>query len=105
MIVNGFTSPLTGTAIDIPAKFKLKQPFPNPFNSSITIHYSAEIVGNVSLQIFNIAGHLAATLEEEKLVSGFQEIKWNAENHQTGLYFVKLTIGDQIETKKIIYLK
>ena len=105
MTVSGFTNPLSGTVIDIPTKFELKQPFPNPFNSSITIHYIAEIAGNVSLQIFDIAGRLTATLEEEKLVSGFQEIKWNAEDHQTGLYFVKLTIGDQIETKKIIYLK
>ena len=103
--VTGFTNPLSGTVIDIPTKFELKQPFPNPFNSSITIHYFAEIAGNVSLQIFDIAGRLTATLEEEKPVSGFQEKKWNAGNHQTGLYFVKLTNGDQIETKKIIYLK
>ena len=46
-----------------------------------------------------------ATLADENPGSGFQEINWNAGNHPAGMYFVKLTAGDQIETKKIIYLK
>ena len=103
--VTGFTSPLTGTAPDIPAEFELKQPFPNPFNSSTTIRYSSETPGPVSLQIFDITGRLMATLADENPGSGFEEIKWNAGNHPAGLYFVKLMADDQIETKKIIYLK
>ncbi|MED5426843.1 MAG: aryl-sulfate sulfotransferase, partial [Candidatus Neomarinimicrobiota bacterium] len=103
--VTGFTNPLTGTAPDIPGEFELKQPFPNPFNSSTTIRYSSETPGPVSLQIFDITGRLMATLTDGNPGSGFQEIKWNAGNHPAGLYFVKLTGNDQIETKKIIYLK
>lgn len=103
--VTGFTSPLTRTTPDIPAEFELKQPFPNPFNSSTTIRYSSETPGPVSLQIFDITGRLMATLADENPGSGFEEIKWNAGNHPAGLYFVKLMADDQIETKKIIYLK
>ena len=103
--VTGFTNPLTGTAPDIPAEFALNQPFPNPFNTSTTIRYFTEFPGRVSLQIFDITGRLVATLAEKNPGSGFQEITWNARNYPAGLYFVKLMVGDQIETKKIIYLK
>ena len=103
--VIGFTNPLTGITSDTPAEFQLKQPFPNPFNSSTTIQYSTESAGIVSLEIFDINGKLVATLAVENSSLGFQEIKWNAGNQPAGLFFVRLTSNDQTATKKVIYLK
>ena len=103
--VTGFTSPLTGTEKDIPDKFELRKPFPNPFNSFITIQYSTLIPSYVVLQVFDLNGSLTKTLVEENYGKGSHQIMWNADGHPTGLYFVKLVAGDQIETKKIMYLK
>ena len=59
----------------------------------------------IILQIFDITGRLVVTLEKERLRSGYKEILWNAKNQPAGLYIIILTQGNEIETKKIIYLK
>tara|TARA_Y100000590_G_scaffold416501_1_gene515299 strand:- start:1031 stop:3100 length:2070 start_codon:yes stop_codon:yes gene_type:complete len=103
--VTGFTNPLTEIKIATPSHFRLEDPFPNPFNSSTTIGYSTRMDDKAILQIFDITGRLVVTLEKERLRSGYKEILWNAKNQPAGLYIIILTQGNEIETKKIIYLK
>ena len=91
----------------IPSGFELKQPFPNPFNSSISIQFS---VGDanlrpIKLEIMDLAGRGIETLVDGNFATGSHEVKWNADAHPSGLYFVKLAMGEQIVTKKILYLK
>ena len=103
--VTGYTSPLDVDGEILPCSFELKQPFPNPFNQITTIQFSVEILRATSLQIYDVSGRLMETLVDGNFGSGLHEVKWNANNHSSGLYIVKLTAGSQIKTKKIIYLK
>ena len=105
--VNGYTNPLDVGDQMIPSGFELKQPFPNPFNSSISIQFS---VGDanfrpIKLEIMDLAGRGIETLVDGNFATGSHEVKWNADAHPSGLYFVKLAMGEQIVTKKILYLK
>ena len=105
--VTGYTSPLAVDGEILPRGFELKQPFPNPFNSFISIQFS---VGDanflpIKLDIIDLAGHGIETLVDENYEPGLHEVKWNADGHPSGLYFVKLAISEQIVTKKILYLK
>ena len=105
--VNGYTNPLDVGDQMIPSGFELKQPFPNPFNSSISIQFS---VGDanfrpIKLEIMDLAGRGIESLVDGNFATGSHEVKWNADAHPSGLYFVKLAMGEQIVTKKILYLK
>ena len=105
--VTGYTSPLAVDGEILPRGFELKQPFPNPFNSFISIQFS---VGDanllpIKLDIIDLAGHGIETLVDENYEPGLHEVKWNADGHPSGLYFVKLATSEQIVTKKILYLK
>ena len=105
--VNAFTNPLSN---DNPKNiisnyFSLESPFPNPFNSNISIHYKLEKDQTVLLQIFNMNGKPIHTLIHEKLSAGSHHSHWNAVNESTGVYIVKLTSSNQVETQKILYLK
>ena len=39
------------------------------------------------------------------MAEGTYEIKWNASNYSSGIYFYTLKAGDYIETKKMILTK
>ena len=40
-----------------------------------------------------------------KIEAGYHSITWNANDHVSGIYFVKMIAGDYIETKKIMLIK
>ena len=113
MIVNGFTSPLTGTVIDIPAKFKLKQPFPNPFNSTTTIQFNlgenSIMISPSAIQIYDLKGNVVKILPFSHSISGNYSIKWDGMNESgkpvsSGVYFCKLKNEKSIETLKLVLL-
>ena len=114
--MGAFESPYTATvSIDdeiIPTEFVLHQPYPNPFNHTTTIRFdlietriSTELNNNVSLHIFDITGRLVETMLNGKIESGNHEIKWNATQFSSGIYFVELVSGQNRSVQKLVLLK
>lgn len=89
----------------IPTENMLHQNFPNPFNPNTTIKYQISKEGLVSLIIFDILGRKVETLINENKFPGFYSIEWNPKNFPTGVYYYTLQLGNQIETKKMLFLK
>lgn len=94
---------------NIAQSYLLEQNYPNPFNPSTTIRFivpgkrnSAE---HISLKIYDILGKEAASLVNSNLSAGTYEIKWNAYNMSSGVYFYRLVSGSYSETKKMILAK
>lgn len=86
-------------------QFKLQQNYPNPFNPATSIQYS---IGNrefVSLKIYDVLGTEITELVNEDKAAGNYEVKFNASNYPSGIYFYKLQAGSLTETKKMILLK
>ncbi len=88
-----------------PDKFELSQNYPNPFNPSTTIKYSVANAGFVTMKLYNIVGEEVATLINEEESAGYYQIKFNASNLASGIYFYTLTAGNFRETKKLVLLK
>ncbi|MEK7262878.1 MAG: choice-of-anchor B family protein, partial [Bacteroidota bacterium] len=86
-------------------KFTLAQNYPNPFNPITKINFSLHQTDAVSLKIFNIVGDEIATLFDGIHPQGAYEIFWNAAQHTSGIYYYRLTVGNTIETKKMILMK
>ena len=91
----------------IPAEFALYQNYPNPFNPVTTIRFDipVETYHNTSLRIYDITGRVVETLVNEKLEPGQHEIQWNASQHSSGVYFLRMNAVSFIKTQKMILLK
>ena len=115
------------TENNIISTYELNQNYPNPFNPTTTIKYSVpsssvmlnsfqhqntetpkQVRGDnaiVSLTVYDILGKEIATLVNEKKSSGNYEVKFDGSELTSGIYFYKLSVGNFIQTKKMILMK
>ena len=89
----------------VPTIFALYPAYPNPFNPATTIQFSVQTHGNSSLRIYDITGQLIETLVDDFLELGNHSVQWNASNFSSGIYFYKLTSGNQTITNKMVLMK
>lgn len=92
-------------ASSLPVEFKLYNNYPNPFNPATTIKYSLPFDSNVSLKIFDILGREIKTLVSEFKNAGNYEVTFNAAGLTSGVYFYRLSIEGNSDTKKLILIK
>jgi hypothetical protein len=100
------------TAIDddntAPAGFSLSQNFPNPFNPSTTIRYEIKERSNIKIAVMNILGEEIAVLVNEEKDAGQYNSLFNTETLggiSSGVYFYQIKCGNDLITKKMIFLK
>ncbi len=73
-----------------PHEYYLKQNYPNPFNLTTTIEYGLQNTSDIELVIFNSFGRKVATLDRGRKNAGIYKVIWNATNHASGTYFVRM---------------
>jgi hypothetical protein len=86
-------------------KAYLSDNYPNPFNPITTINYHLPTRNYVDLSVYNQLGQKVATLIAKEQVSGTYQVKWNAENFTSGVYYYRLKAGEFVITKKMLLLK
>ncbi|MFH1194250.1 MAG: T9SS type A sorting domain-containing protein [bacterium] len=89
----------------VPTSFSLTQNYPNPFNPSTVISFQLPVVSEVQLKVYDILGKKVATLINESKPAGNYEVKFDASNLSSGIYFYQLNAGSFTATKKLILLK
>jgi 5-hydroxyisourate hydrolase-like protein (transthyretin family) len=85
--------------------FELRQNYPNPFNQSTMFNFQCSIPSVVRLAVFDITGKEVAILINKKLQAGTYELRFNAKDLPSGIYFYKLTVGEFSDIKKMILIK
>ncbi|MFQ5906036.1 MAG: T9SS type A sorting domain-containing protein, partial [bacterium] len=83
----------------------LFQNIPNPFHGSTVISYSLSSGGHVILQVFDMSGRLVETLVDERQHAGDHNVRWEAGDDASGIYFYRLNAGDSMRTRKVILLR
>ena len=101
-----------GTVTDIQEKFndqdlsfKLFDNYPNPFNPTTLIRYQVPIVSKVNLKVYDILGNEIRELVNEEKPAGNYQIKFDAKELSSGIYFYMLICDKFIETKKMVLIK
>ena len=102
---NGFTTPLTETEKNQPFSFHINKPYPNPFNPSTTIKFSLDYPQDIGLKVYGVSGNLVETLIKKRLAEGNHSISWNAHDHASGVYFIKMASPNGFKTKKVVLIK
>ena len=64
--------------------------FPNPFNASTTITYEVREAQEVTVSVWNLAGHQVAHLVSTTHSPGVYEVGFDAGDLPSGTYFVRL---------------
>lgn len=111
--VNGAGAPPYPTAYKIPInsedelnyEFRLNQNYPNPFNPITTISYALDTQSYVSLKVYNTLGQLVATLVEGVQNKGQHNIRFDASELSSGVYFYKIETNSNEAIKKMILIK
>ena len=89
----------------LPKNISLGVPYPNPFNSLITIPISGAVGQNIYITVNNILGKELVSIYNGKLSKEEYNFYWNAFEYPTGLYFIKLISNEHTSFRKIIYMK
>ncbi|WP_346863264.1 M6 family metalloprotease domain-containing protein [uncultured Draconibacterium sp.] len=85
--------------------------YPNPFNQEITVDIHLATDAMVEVLVMNQTGQCIKRLvERHKFKQGTQNLIWTGRNEggqpvSTGIYYLRITINDQIYNRKIVYNK
>lgn len=99
--------PATGVddSPDAVKNFTLKQNYPNPFDATTTICFSAPNREKVTLKIFDLLGNKIATLLDEEVNAGEHTVIFDSQDLPTGVYFYRIQAGKSVDSKKLVILR
>ncbi|MBS1262566.1 MAG: Minor extracellular protease vpr [Calditrichaeota bacterium] len=89
----------------LPSRVALAEPYPNPFNASVTLSYTLPRAAQVRLAVYDVLGRRVARLETRLRPAGEHAVTWDAGGFASGVYFAVLDAGDVRATRKLLLLK
>ncbi|MBD3170467.1 MAG: T9SS type A sorting domain-containing protein [candidate division Zixibacteria bacterium] len=89
----------------MPTKVALHENYPNPFNAQTVISFDIPNDANVNLEVYNLMGQKVATLADGLMEAGTHNVSWDASQYSSGVYFYKLSTGEEVFTKRMTLLK
>jgi len=75
----------------------------NGINPNTMINYQLPMTSNIELSVYNQLGHKVATLVSERQHAGQHQVKWNAGEKASGVYFYVIH-GDEFQAVKTMVL-
>ncbi|NQV38528.1 MAG: family 16 glycosylhydrolase [Candidatus Marinimicrobia bacterium] len=93
-----------------PNAFHIDPPYPNPFNSTITIPVQIYETGSISVVINNIVGEEIIQWKIDEVEQGYHEISWNGTDKDgllasSGIYLIRADSNHHQEFSKISLIK
>ena len=94
--------------IPITNQYSLYNPYPNPFNAQVTIHYNIPNNSPFDITIYDILGSKVRSFQSKN--NGNQSIIWNGLDQNgisvsSGIYIVKMNANSFAQSKRILLLK
>ena len=95
---------------NVPIKFELHKPFPNPFNPKTKIAFNTKNDAKIELVIFDINGRLVKEFDMSGIFPGYNVVEWDANNSfgdqvSSGVYFIRSANEASYQVQKIVFLK
>ncbi len=84
------------------SELALSDPYPNPADESLTIHYELTQNATVKLHIYDVAGRLVETLVSGEQTAGRHSVRWDSSVAATGVYLLRLEVDGEAITKRAV---
>jgi PKD repeat protein len=78
---------------------------PNPFSTRTEISYYLPSTGHVRLEVFGLEGKSVAVLIDADRNSGSQTTSWEPRGCSAGVYLLRLSWENHVQTRRIMYVK
>jgi len=79
--------------------------YPNPFNNSTLVNYVLLAASRVALAVYNAKGELVKNLYQGWQSAGAQQLSFNADGLNSGVYYIKLSGKNITRTTKCLLVK
>ncbi len=78
--------------------------YPNPYTTAATIAVNLPNASKILLEVYDVLGKKIQTLDNSEKQQGVHKYNFSAKslNYSSGMYFVKLTIGNTTDVLKIV---
>jgi hypothetical protein len=76
--------------------------YPNPFTDQVVVSFDLNETSEVRFEVYDMSGRQLYNTPEIKMNPGNQNISWNTGNVLPGIYMIKLTLGQDVITKKLV---
>ena len=86
-------------------EFQLHQNYPNPFNPITRISWYSPVSSWQTLKVYDVLSNEVTTLVNEFREAGKHEIKFDASNLPSGIYYYQLNSGGLVQSKKMLLVK
>jgi len=88
-----------------PQIYYLLAPYPNPFNSRTRISYGLANSGEVSINVYNLAGQQVQNLMNQQQTPGNHSVTWDASGFPSGMYLIRMSCNNQEFIQKMMCLE
>ena len=88
-----------------PTEFKLMQNYPNPFNPATTIRFTLPAKTDMLIAVYNSIGEKVAEAFKGELEQGYHDVKFDASNLSSGVYFYRFESKQFVDVKKMVLTK
>jgi tetratricopeptide (TPR) repeat protein len=89
----------------LPKKFSVGHSYPNPFNPTTIIPISLPKSAHVHVTVYNVIGQLVATLANREFQAGTYDLRFNADQLASGVYFIRARLGEKLFTTRVTLIK
>lgn len=79
--------------------------YPNPFSEKTIITFSVEEAQHVSIVVYNMLGNVVESLIDNFILEGKYSILLFGSRLETGIYFIRMNVGNREIIQKIIFDK
>ncbi len=112
----GYKNEFSGTYTDLKkelipdAPTILTQVFPNPFTDHITVQFHLDKAEHVQLKVYGLLGDELANLEDKVMPAGSNKLVWKGQSSlglplTNGIYFIRLIVGNDSYTHKVMMIR
>ncbi|MDP8206748.1 MAG: T9SS type A sorting domain-containing protein [Candidatus Electryonea clarkiae] len=88
-----------------PVDYTLFDIYPNPFNSTLKIHYKLENPAFVSINIYDLLGRKIETLLSKSEIAGEHNLIWDAHHSGSGSYYLEINADGKTLHKRAILVR
>ena len=97
--------PLANESTATPQSVQLHAPHPNPAQDGATVTFNISEAVPVRVEVLDVLGRRVALLADGPVAAGEHTLRWEAGALPSGLYLVRLTAGNAVQTQRLTLVR